>query len=199
MSLLKALAPSIVLLIVLNVLQQSAITALAAACVATYILFHKDLKDLRKSIADGSSNALFSIGNVCAVTGFGGVVSSVSAYGLVLSALDSLPGPPIVQLIVAVNICAGVTGSASGGLGIALESLSQRFLDMGLNPQVIHRIAAMSSGGLDSLPHNGAVINTLTVTRLGHKYGYLNYFVMTVVIPIICTIVAAILSQMGIC
>ena len=99
----------------------------------------------------------------------------------------------------AVNICAGVTGSASGGLGIALESLSQRFLDMGLNPQVIHRIAAMSSGGLDSLPHNGAVINTLTVTRLGHKYGYLNYFVMTVVIPIICTIVAAILSQMGIC
>lgn len=199
MSLIKALTPSIVLLIVLNLLQQSAITSLAAACVVTYILFRKDLKNLRKTVADGSSNALYSIGNVCAVTGFGGVVSSVSAYGLVLGALDSIPGPPIVQLIVAVNLCAGVTGSASGGLGIALESLSQRFLDMGINPQVIHRIASMSSGGLDSLPHNGAVINTLTITRLGHKYGYLNYAVMTVVIPIICTVVAAILAQMGIC
>jgi H+/gluconate symporter-like permease len=196
--LIICLAPSIVLLVVLNVLKQSPITSLAAAIVVTYALFFKQLPNPKKSLADGAGNALNAIGNTCAVTGFGGVVAAVSGYELVLSALDKLPGPPIVQLIVAVNMAAGVTGSASGGLGIAMNSLSQRFLDMGLNPQIIHRIASMSSGGLDSLPHNGAVINTLTITRLGHKYGYLNYLVMTVIIPLICTVFAAILGQIGV-
>lgn len=196
-NLLKCVLPSIVLLIVLNVFSQSPITALAAANIVAYIIFYKHLPNIKKTIADGAGNATTAIISTCAVTGFGGVVAAVSGYQLVLGALDKIPGPPIVQLIVAVNLAAGVTGSASGGLGIALDSLAGRFLDMGLNPQVLHRISAMSCGGLDSLPHNGVVINSLTITRLGHKYGYKNYLVMTVIIPLVCTVFAAILAQFG--
>jgi H+/gluconate symporter-like permease len=198
LNLFVCLLPSIVLLVVMNVMNQSPITALAVACVLTWILFYRRLPNIKKTLTEGCNNALTAIASTCAVTGFGAVVAAVSGYGLVISALDKLPGPPIVQLIVAVNLAAGVTGSASGGLGIAMESLTKRFLDTGLDPQLIHRIASMSSGGLDSLPHNGAVINTLTITRLGHRYGYKHYFVMTVIIPLICTAFAAFLGQLGI-
>lgn len=79
---------------------------------------------------------------VCAVVGFGNVVKIVPGYEFVVGAMDALPGPPIVQLVVATNIIAGITGSASGGLAIALETFGQRFLDMGISPEIIHRVAA---------------------------------------------------------
>ena len=84
---------------------------------------------------------------------------------------------------------AGITGSASGGLSIALESLGptfyQRALENGVSPEVMHRVASMASGGLDSLPHNGAVITLLTICGLTHKQSYYDIGIVTVVIPLI--------------
>lgn len=199
MNLFKCLVPSICLLVCLNLLKLEAVIALTVAVIVTYILFLKNFTNIKTSLATGCSNALSSIGNVCAVTGFGAVVAATSGYAMIVGAMDHLPGPPIFQLFVAVNVISGATGSASGGLGIALGSMGQRFIDMGIDPQIIHRVAVMSSGGLDSLPHNGSVINNLTVTRLGHKYGYKNYFVITVLIPLICAFVACILASLGVC
>jgi H+/gluconate symporter-like permease len=192
------LFPSVVLLIILNGFKQNPIVALTAAIVLTIAIYFKKIPDIKKSLAEGAMNGVSVLITVSAVVGFGGVITSMPGYQLILSALDKIPGPPVFQLIVAVNIAAGITGSSSAGLGISLDALSQRFLDMGMNPQVIHRIAAMSSGGLDSLPHSSAVINALTVTRLTYNNAYGNYFVMTVVIPIVCTVIAAILATLGV-
>jgi H+/gluconate symporter-like permease len=198
MNLLVSLTPSIVLLVVLNLLKQPPVVALFAAVVTSAILFFKRYVNIIKTMSDGANNAIMAITNICIVVAFGSVVAASTGYALVIGALDSIPGPPIVQIIVAVNIAAGVTGSASGGLGIALESLSQKFLATGINPQVIHRVAAMSCGGLDSLPHNAAIINDLGVARLTHKQAYINMFVLTVLTPVVATIVVAIFASLGV-
>lgn len=198
MNLIQCLLPSILLLVLLNVFKLDAFVALAAASLFTWIIFRRRFENIKRSLAEGAANALTSIGNVCAVTGFGSVVAATAGYTLVLGALDKIPGPPIIQLCVAVNIVAGITGSASGGLGIALGNLTDRFLEMGISPEVMHRLSVMSSGCLDSLPHNGSVINNLTVTRLYHKYGYKHYFVLTVLLPILCTVFACVLVMLGI-
>lgn len=197
-SVILTLLPSIVLFFCLNVLNLGASISLLITVLVAYLIFRKDLDNLYGSIQSGSLNALNAMAATCAVVGFGAVVSAVPAFEYVISALDNIPGPPIVQLILAINIAAGVTGSATAGVGIGLDILAERFLAQGIPAEVIHRIGVISAGGLDSLPHNGAVINTLSVTKLTHKQAYFHYFFMTVLIPIVCAIIGAILYQIGI-
>jgi H+/gluconate symporter-like permease len=95
-----------------------------------------------------------------------------------------------------------MTGSASGGLSIALGALGETYLQnaqaMGIDPQVLHRIATMACGGLDSLPHNGAVITLLTITGLTHRESYADIGMCTVVIPIVAVAAAIVLASFGI-
>jgi len=99
--------------------------------------------------------------------------------------------------IFASNLIAGITGSASGGLAIALDSFAQKFLDIGMNPQVIHRVATMWAFGLDTMPYNSTVIANLNATKLTFKQGYGHQFWLALVIPVIVSFVSAIFVEMG--
>lgn len=142
----------------------------------------------------GASNAIMPLFNTCAVVGFGSIVAITAGFAVISSALLSIPGSPLISLTIATNILAGVTGSASGGLGIALQALAPVYIDLGLNPEVIHRIASIASGGLDALPHNGAVITLLTAAAVSHKDGYKHIFWTAVVAPIVASIPAILLA-----
>lgn len=198
MHIIRCLTPSVVLILVLNVLNQHVVVATLCAIILAIVLFWNQLGNILESAKVGSSVAVNSICVASMVVAFGSVVSNSPGFGTVISFLDKVPGPPIVQLIISVNIAAGITGSASGGLTIAMNSLSQRFLEMGINPDIIHRVACISSGGLDSLPHNGSIINELSIAKLTHKTGYCPMGVCSVVIPILTVIFGVILSQIGI-
>lgn len=198
MNIAMCLAPSVVLVLVLNVLNQHVVVATVCAIVVALILYWKRLKTKLETTKSGISVSVNAICVASMVVAFGSVVSASPGFVYIISLLNGVPGPPVVQLIISVNVAAGITGSASGGLTIALDSLSQRFLDMGMNPEVIHRIACMSSGGLDSLPHNGSIINELGIANLTHKTGYRPMGVCSVLIPIITVCLAAVLSQLGI-
>ena len=126
------------------------------------------------------------------------IENAVSGYQLILGSLTSIPGPAIFKLIIAVNVAAGLTGSSSGGLSIALENMQDYFLGLGLSPNVIHRIGAMSSGGLDSMPHVSGFVNNLQVCRLNHRQSYPSYAMVCLVIPIVTTCACAVLLQLGI-
>ena len=97
---------------------------------------------------------------------------------------------------------AGATGSASGGMGIALAALGAKYMELakttGINPEAFHRIASLSSGGLDTLPHNGAVLTLLNNTGMTHKDSYVDIMVVSLIMPIIATVPAIILAAMGI-
>lgn len=197
---LVCLIPCAVLIVVMNVIGLPVVVSLAIANLLTLVMFFRDLRPrLKKGIRDACASGFSAVGNTCAVVGFGAVVAAVPAFQLVLSALDKIPGPPVFQLIVAVNLAAGISGSGSGGLTIAMNALAQRFLDTGMNPQIIHRLASVSCCGLDSLPHNGANLNRIFVCRLSFKEAYGHIFVTNLVIPVICVIVGGILATFGVC
>jgi H+/gluconate symporter-like permease len=136
--------------------------------------------------ADGSkaavAGALLASLNTASEYGFGGVIALLPGFEMVAAALRSIPNP-LVNEAVTVTVLAGITGSASGGMSIALAAMSEEFIKAAhaanIPLEVFHRIAAMASGGMDTLPHNGAVITLLAVTGLTHRQAYGDVFVIT--------------------
>ena len=122
--------------------------------------------------------------NTAAVVGFGAVIAALPGFLVIADALKSIQDP-LVNEAVSVTALSGITGSASGGMSIALTAMANTFIDhanaSGIDMEVLHRVAAMASGGIDTLPHNGAVITLLAVTGLTHKQSYKDIFAITVI------------------
>ncbi len=166
------------------------IAALAIACLAAITLYRNLRRSLRQTINQGTMSSLLPIFNTASEVGYGTVIASLAAFALIRDKLIGLwPGQPLLTEAVAVNVMAGITGSASGGLGIALSALGETFVDLastaGVSPEMLHRVAVMASGGLDSLPHNGAVITLLAICGLTHRESYADIFAVSVVVPIL--------------
>lgn len=130
------------------------------------------------------AGALLATMNTASEYGFGAVIASLAGFGVVARGLEAIPNP-LIREAVTVTSLAGITGSASGGMSIALGAMSQSFIDAanaaGIPMEVLHRVAAMASGGMDTLPHNGAVITLLAVTGLTHRSSYKDIFAMTII------------------
>ncbi|MDR1241306.1 MAG: GntP family permease [Deltaproteobacteria bacterium] len=147
---------------------------------------------LMLAINAGAIGSLLAIMNTASEVGYGNVISNLPGFKDVSSFLLSIdPGTPLLSEALTVNILAGITGSASGGMSIALEAMGSRYLEwanqLNLSPEILHRIAALSSGGFDSLPHNGAVITILTFCGINHKAGYPDIGMVSVIIPFVLT------------
>ena len=161
-----AMVPLLVVLIISFVfhdkLAQSAlIIALLGGVIATYIVGRKYSKNFWEAFSAGTVGAIIAIGNTAAVVGFGGVAKNVPAFTTAVEAMTNIPGSPLIGAAIAVSVIAGMTGSSSGGQTIALPLLAPHYLDMGVNAEALHRVVAISSGALDSLPHNGYVVTTI--------------------------------------
>ena len=145
-------------------------------------------KQVRGRFAQGSQTAiggaLLASMNTASEYGFGAVIASLPGFLVVANALRSIPNP-LVNEAVTVTALAGITGSASGGMSIALAAMADTFVQnanaAGISMEVLHRVAAMASGGMDTLPHNGAVITLLAVTGLTHRQSYKDIFVITLI------------------
>jgi len=143
---------------------------------------------IRVSFADGTKaavgGALLAAMNTASEYGFGGVIAALPGFLSVSEALRSVPNP-LVNAAVSVTSLAGITGSASGGMSIALAAMSDQFIKAAeaahIPLEVMHRVVAMASGGMDTLPHNGAVITLLAVTGLTHRQSYRDIFGITVI------------------
>ena len=142
---------------------------------------------LIKALNAGTIGSLLAIMNTASEVGYGNVIASLSGFKHISAALMSIKvgGSPLVSEAVTVNVLAGVTGSASGGMSIALDLMSKDWLawanSIGMSPEILHRVASMASGGMDTLPHNGAVITLLAVCGMTHRESYPDIFAMTVI------------------
>jgi H+/gluconate symporter-like permease len=145
-------------------------------------------KPVLASFAEGTKTAiggaLLASMNTASEYGFGAVIAALPGFLVVASALSAIPDP-LVNEAVTVTALAGITGSASGGMSIALAAMSETFIAnahaAGIPMEILHRIAAMASGGMDTLPHNGAVITLLAVTGLTHRQAYKDIFAITLI------------------
>ena len=145
--------------------------------------------------------ALLATMNTASEYGFGAVIAALPGFLLVANGLSAIPNPLINEAIT-VTALAGITGSASGGMGIALAAMSETFIAnanaAGIPLEVLHRIASMASGGMDTLPHNGAVITLLAVTGLTHRQSYKDIFAITCIKTLAVFVVIGVYYATGI-
>lgn len=171
--------------------QYALILALLAGCLAAWGLALRSFSGLDAIITAGTTGALLAIANTAAVVGFGSVAKASPAFALAVTSITSIPGNELIGAAIAVTVIAAMTGSASGGQSIALPELAPHYLDAGVNPDALHRVVAISSGALDSLPHNGYVVTTIrAICGETHKDAYGPMGALTVVVPVLGTILA---------
>ena len=186
-----SLIPMVVVIVLLNVpgIKLVVIYALGAGALAAAILFWKRYPNKVDTLSKGALNTVVPIVNTCADVGYGMAVAATAGFKVVSAWLLTLPMHPIISLSIATNIMAGITGSASGGMGIILETLAPKYLALGLSPELVHRIVAMSSGCFDAMPHNGVVITILAVCGLTHVQAYRHIWWGHVVATLIALII----------
>jgi H+/gluconate symporter-like permease len=120
-------------------------------------------------------------------------------FALVRDWVMSIQGGPLVSLAVSTNVLAALTGSASGGLTIALDALGGAYMriaaQQGIDPAIMHRVAVIGAGTLDSLPHNGAIMTLLAICRSSHRKSYLDIVMVAIVSPLIALVVVIALGS----
>lgn len=198
---LLSFVPLVSVIITLNVFEWEIVPALLSGIILSILLNLNKKDKFIEAINGGASGSMGSIMNTSAAVGFGSVVQAVPGFMTLTNLMMGVQGTPLISVAVAVTVLAGATGSASGGMGIALEALGPQYMELatelGMNPAAFHRVASLASGGLDTLPHNGAVLTLLSVTGLSHKDSYIDIFITCSVIPVLAVAVAIILGTIG--
>lgn len=174
------------------------VSALALATLTAMLLHWRRWQDLKGSLNQGTFSSMLPIFNTASEIAYGAVIASLAGFAVVQAALAGISSNILVNEAIAVNIMAGITGSAAGGLGLALGMLGKTYAaaaaTAGISPELLHRVAAIACGGLDSLPHNGAVITMLGICRLTHREAYFDMFMVSVVGPLLALVVVLIVG-----
>ncbi|WP_058973230.1 GntP family permease [Type-D symbiont of Plautia stali] len=175
--------------IVTDIKKTTAIWAVQAALLSgILVVLIFGWRNIRGRLAEGSrtavAGALLAAMNTASEYGFGAVIAALPGFVVLSGVLQAIPNPLLNEAI-SITVLAGITGSASGGMSIALAAMAEHFVQAaqatGIPMEVLHRVAAMASGGMDTLPHNGAVITLLAITGLSHKEAYGGIFAITII------------------
>ncbi|WP_321856389.1 GntP family permease [Paraburkholderia tropica] len=174
--------------------------ALALGILVLVALNRQRLGALRESVDAGANASVLPVLSVGSLVGYGAVIAALPAFEAVRDWVLGIGGGPLVSLAVATNLLAGLTGSASGGLTIALDALGSTYMQLAaqhhIDPALMHRVAVMSSGTLDSLPHNGAVVTLLAVCGSTHRDSYRDLVVVSIVGALIALAVVIALGSL---
>jgi len=178
----------------------SVVTALAVASLVLAVMHRKRLPELRKTLDAGANASVLPVLNTASLVGFGAVVAALPAFAVVRDGFLAVPGGPLVSIAVAANVMGAITGSASGGLTIALNSLGETYAQLaastGIPAELMHRVAAIGSGALAMLPHNGAVVTLLAICGATQRRSYREIMMVGLVGPVIALIVVIALGKL---
>lgn len=157
--------------------------------------------NLAKCINNGAVESLSPIFNTASVVGYGAVINCLPGFIIIREwILSCSPNNPTISSAFVTSLLSGITGSASGGMSIALETFGARYLDMahsiGMSPEILHRVVSLASGCLDTLPHNGAVITLLAICKLSHKESYKDIFIAALIGPLLVTVLVVIINSL---
>ncbi|MGX8711114.1 MAG: GntP family permease [bacterium] len=194
----KCLLPSVIMLIALNGFKLDAPVALGIGCLIIMLLFGITKLNYKADMKDATANSCNTALALGSAAGFGAVLAASSGFSFILSALNSIPGPGTFQVIIALGIASGITASSSTGLTIGLDALGTHFMSLGIPAAALHRLCAISSLSLSTLPHSSALANTYTLCKLDYKDAYIHHFMLTIVGNVLVTILAAFLISIGI-
>jgi len=192
--------------LVLDVSRQVGVWAVEGALmlgIATVCLFawRRVSAAFSKASQMAIAGCLLATLNTASEFGFGAVIAALPGFAAIQSAMKVITNP-LVNEAIAVTTLAGMTGSASGGLSLALAAMADQFKAAAtaahIPMEVLHRVAAMACGGMDTLPHNGAIITLLAITGLTHRQSYGDIFVITCIKTTAVFVVIAVYYLTGI-
>lgn len=169
------------------------IIALVTACVALIVSRLGRWQNLKETVNQGVFGFMLPLFNTASEVGYGSVIAGLAGFAVIRdSVLNISPTNPLISEGIAMTVLAGITGSSSGGLSIALQTLGAEYLAMaeaaGISPELMHRVASMAAGGFDTLPHCGAIITLLAICKLNHRQSYANIAMVTMVAPFFATV-----------
>lgn len=169
------------------------IIALISACVVLVITRLGRWLNLKETINQGVFGFMLPLFNTASEVGYGAVIAGLAGFAIIKDRVLNLsPENPLISEAIAMNVLAGITGSSSGGLSIALQTLGSNYLAMaeqaGISPELMHRVAVMAAGGFDTLPHCGAIITLLAICKLNHRQAYINIAVVTMGAPLVALV-----------
>jgi H+/gluconate symporter-like permease len=177
----------------------SVIVALASAIVVLFVFNRSRLVSLRETVDAGLNASALPVISVASLVGFGAVVAALPAFEMVRDWVLGIGGGPLVGLAVSTNVLSALTGSASGGLTIALGALGDTYMQLaatyGIDPALMHRVAVIGAGSLDSLPHNGAVVTLLAVCGATHKESYFDIVMVGIVSALLALVAVIVLGS----
>jgi H+/gluconate symporter-like permease len=177
----------------------SVVAALTAAIVTVIACNWRRLPELRRTVDAGANASVLPALSVASLVGFGAVIASLPAFDVVRDWVLGIEGGPLVSLAVATNVLAALTGSASGGLTIALDALGATYMDIAaqqhIHPDLLHRVAVIGAGTLDILPHNGAVVSLLAICGLTHRDSYFDIVMVGIVTSLVALAALIILGS----
>jgi H+/gluconate symporter-like permease len=178
----------------------SVIVALISAILILVAFNRQRLPALRDTVDAGANASALPVLSVASLVGFGAVVAAVPAFEIVRDWVLSIEGGPLVSLALSTNILSALTGSASGGMTIALDALGATYMQMavelGIDPALLHRVAVISAGTLDSLPHNGAVVTLLAVCGSTHQKSYFDIVMVGIVGAMVALVAVIVLGTL---
>ena len=195
-----ALIPIAAIIICFNVVKLPVKTSVTVGIILAVVLMFRRVADVSHWIEvfnKGAADSGTAILNTAIVVGFGGVVEQTEGFTYLINNLQNLSISPLVFVAVTIAICAGVCGSASGGMGVAFAALTDTYKSMGVSLEAVHRIGAIAAGTLDTLPHQGAQITLLGICKLTHKEAYFDIAVTQILIPILTLFIFIPLVSMG--
>jgi H+/gluconate symporter-like permease len=170
--------------------------ALFIGSLLSVLLFSNVRNNALIVLGGGTHDAIMPLINTAVVIGFGGVVTHTNGFSEFTGLVLDSELPPLISSFLSISLVSAITGSASGGLQIFMHTMAPAYIEMGLKPEVLHRVATMASGGFDSLPHCGAIIAMLTITGLSHREAYRDVGVITVVIPVVATLTSIVAATL---
>lgn len=165
--------------------------ALLSAIISIFVLHIGNFKRLLRAVAEGTRQSFLPIFNTASEVGYGGVIASLAAFTIIRDGMFGVTQNALVTSALSTSVIAGITGSASGGMTIALNALGDDFrqlaLDQDISMEAMHRITALASGGLDTMPHNGFVVTLLLVCGMSHRESYKDVAMISLIIPVAVT------------
>lgn len=177
------------------------VIAILVAIAFIFIVNMKSARELVDSVHDGAKSCVVPIFSTASEVGFGAVVAAMPAFRIVRDGLLSMSGNPLVTTSVATTTLAGITASASGGMSIALDAFGENLrtmaMDQGVSLELMHRVTSIAAGGLDTLPHSGAVITLFLICGVTHRQGYKDFGMVTIVIPLLTVALIILLATAG--
>lgn len=192
-----AILPIIVMILIIFIgsamhVDNIVIIGLVVAIILSMLFFHPYMESHKKALSLGANGSITPIFFTASAVAFGVVITQAPGFQVISDFILGIPGNPLISLTIASSALGAITGSASGGLGIAMEAFSQAYLAMGVNPEAMHRISAIASSVFTGLPHAGAILSLFALTGLTHKNAF-KYSFMSMTLPILFALIVALI------